>query len=310
MQQLNPRALEYLNAVAKHGAIRKAAARLNVDPSAISRLLSQLEDNIGMPVWDRSNPQKPLTPAGEELLRYFKTMQASEAATMSRIHDLVGLRTGEVRVAVGEGFISDLISFPLQSFLTAYPGIRISVEMAGALDAVQMLEDSTIDFAITYAPARHPKLHCLAERHHPLDLITPVDHPLVQETPPLSFEHILNVPLALIDSSTGMGRLVSFVEEVSHVRLEPRLRTNSVAVLKNFVTSGMGITFMPKLTVIDEIRSGKISVVPMEHQALSQARARVLCAEGRELTLAAQAFLDHLKHSMAFLKFDANEVEC
>lgn len=310
MQHLNPRALEYLNAVARFGTIRKAAARLNVDPSAVSRMLSQLEDVVEMTIWDRSNPKQPITAAGEELLRYFKKMQASEAATMSRLHDLVGLRAGEVRIAVGEGFISDLISSSLQSFLSAYPGIQISVEMAGALDAVQMLEDNEIDFAITYAPARHPKLNCLIEKRHPLDLIMPSDHPLSNTTAPLAIEDILNYPLALIDRSTGMGRLVSFVEEVSHVRLEPQLKTNSVAVLTNFVTSGMGITFMPKFTVIEEIRAGKISVISMEHPTLSQAHARVLSAEGRELTLAAQAFLDHLKHSMSFLMFNADEIQC
>jgi len=310
MQQFSPRALEYLNAVERFGTIRKAAARLNVDPSAVSRQLSQLEDTVGMPVWDRMNASSPITPAGAELLRYYKKMKASEAATLSRLHDLIGLRTGEVRIAVGEGFISDLISSSLQSFLTAYTGIQIGVEIAGAKDAVQMLEDDQIDFAIAYAPVRNPKLHCLIEKHHPLDLITPSGHPLAKATEPLSFSEIADTPLALIDSSTGMGRLVSFVEEVSHIRLEPRLRTNSVAVLKNFVSSGMGITFMPKLTVIVEIRSGKISVVPMAHSALSQARIRVLCVEGRELTLAAQAFLDHLKQSMSFLMADADEIQC
>lgn len=310
MQQFSPRALEYLNAVERFGTIRKAAARLNVDPSAVSRQLSQLEDTVGMPVWDRMNASNPITPAGAELLRYYKQMKASEAATLSRLHDLIGLRRGEVRIAVGEGFISDLISSSLQSFLTAYTGIQIGVEIAGAKDAVQMLEDDQIDFAIAYAPARNPKLHCLIEKHHPLDLITPYDHPLAQSTEPLTFNDITDTPLALIDSSTGMGRLVSFVEEISHIRLEPRLRTNSVAVLKNFVSSGMGITFMPKLTVIDEVRAGKIRVVPTAHSALSQARIRVLCVEGRELTLAAQAFLDHLKQSMSFLMADADEIDC
>ncbi|OEY67050.1 LysR family transcriptional regulator [Marinobacter sp. X15-166B] len=310
MQQFNPRALEYLNAVKRFGSIRKAAARLNVDPSAISRQISQLEDTVGMAVWDRMNTSNPVTPAGAELLRYYKQMKASEAATLSRLQDLIGLRTGDVRIAVGEGFISDLISSSLQSFLTAYTGIHIDVEIAGAKDAVQMLEDDQIDFAVTYAPARNPKMHCLVEKHHPLDLITPYGHPLSRTDTPLTFSDIVNTPLALIDSSTGIGRLVSLVQEVSHVRLEPRLKTNSVAVVKNFVTSGMGITFMPRLTVIGEIRARKISTVTMAHSALSQARVCVLCVKGRELTLAAQAFLDHLKQSMSFLMVNADEVGC
>lgn len=79
MRQLNPRALEYLNALSRHGGLRKAAARLNVDPATVSRLLSQLEQAIGLPVWERSGHQNLVTAAGQELLVYYRQMRASEA---------------------------------------------------------------------------------------------------------------------------------------------------------------------------------------------------------------------------------------
>ncbi|NVD37211.1 LysR family transcriptional regulator [Marinobacter lutaoensis] len=116
MRQLNPRALEYLNALSRFGSLRKAAARLSVDPATVSRLLNQLEQSIGLPVWDRSNSRKPITAAGHELLLYYRQMCANEAAALSRIHDLKELQRGEVSIAIGEGFISDLISHSLQSF--------------------------------------------------------------------------------------------------------------------------------------------------------------------------------------------------
>jgi DNA-binding transcriptional LysR family regulator len=105
----------------------------------------------------------------------------------------------------------------------------------------------------------------------------------------------------LIDKSTGMGRLVSLMEEVNHLKLVPRLRTNSVSALTNFVVSGLGITFMPLLTVREEIKGKRIVVVPMDSTIFSQAKVRVLSLEGRELTLAAQALLDHLSETMMFL---------
>jgi len=48
MNKLSPRALEYLNAVARFGSLRKAAAKLDVDPSAVSRMLSVLEEDVGL----------------------------------------------------------------------------------------------------------------------------------------------------------------------------------------------------------------------------------------------------------------------
>lgn len=301
MKHLNTRALEYLNSVAKYGSLRKAAARLNVDPSSVSRLLSQLEESVGMKVWDRTNVHKVLTEAGLELVNYYRRSAASEAAVLSRINDLAALRSGEVRVVVGEGFITDLISSSLESFLSRYPGIRLTVDIAGARDAVQWLEEGIVDFAVTYASVANPKLHCLIETSHPLDLIAPPDHPLAQSAEPVAFSEVVKYPLALIDTSTGMGRLMSLAAEMNHIKLEPRLRTNSVTVLKSFVASGVGVAFMPQLTVCDEIKSGLIVARPVAHPVMTNACARVLCVEGQELTLPAQALLNHLIENAQFI---------
>jgi DNA-binding transcriptional LysR family regulator len=134
MRQLNPRALEYLNALSRFGSLRKAAARLSVDPATVSRLLNQLEQSIGLPVWDRSNSRKPITAAGHELLLYYRQMCANEAAALSRIHDLKELQRGEVSIAIGEGFISDLISHSLQSFRAS----PVRVLAAGCVDRVSV----------------------------------------------------------------------------------------------------------------------------------------------------------------------------
>lgn len=78
-----------------------------------------------------------------------------------------------------------------------------------------------------------------------------------------------------------------------------------MAVLKNFVRSGIGITFMPELTVAEEIRQGDIAVLPMAYPVLSEARAQIVSLAGRELTVAASACLDHLRRGMRFFNSDA-----
>jgi len=305
MTKLSPRGLEYLNAVARFGSLRKAAARLNVDPSAISRLLALLEEEVGLPLWERNNQGARITLAGEELLDHYRQVQASEAATLSRIQDMRGLRKGEVKVAVGEGFISDLIAAPLQDFMSRYPGIQISIEMAGANEAVQMILDDQVDFGIVYSGPEVADLHCHLETCHPLDLIARPDHPLVALERAVNFVELSEYPLALIDGAYGMGRLIRRVEEAEHRALTPSLRTNSVAVLTRFVTSGLGITLMPQLTVAREICAGKIACVAIDQPMLADARARVLSHRRRELTLPAQSLMDHLQSSMKFLREDA-----
>lgn len=305
MYHFNIRALEYLNAISRYGSLRKASRMLNVDPATISRMLSQLEEQIEVPIWERLQSGAKLTEAGVELLNFYRSTLANEAAVYSRLHDMKALKYGKVSVAVGEGFIADLISKPMQSFMTQYPGIQLSIETAGAADAIQLLEDQQIDFAVTYASAPHPRLRTHIERSHPLDIIVPSGHELTKKKSIESIQDIVNFPLALIDSSTGMGRLVKIEEQLSHVNLEPKLNTNSVSVLTSFVTAGLGITFMPRLTVIDEITDGSIEVLSYHPKVFEEAKARILSLKDRELTLQAQTFMEFLIKNSRFLNGDA-----
>jgi DNA-binding transcriptional LysR family regulator len=305
MNKLSPRALEYLNAVARFGSLRKAAAKLDVDPSAVSRMLAVLEEDVGLPLWERTSRGSRITMAGSELLNHYRQTQASEVATLSRIHDLRDLRKGEVKIAVGEGFIVDLISAPLQDFISCYPGIQISVKTAGANEAMMLIKDDEVDFGLVYACPNSPDLHCHVQTSHPLDLIAPANHPLVQENKPVHFKDICDYPLALIDSSFGMGRLVRLIEELEQISLTPSLRTNSVTVLKKYVSCGLGITFMPQLTVADEIKANTIRCVPIAHQLMAGAKAQVVSHNSRELSIPARALMQHLRSSMNFLREDA-----
>ncbi|MGY0400220.1 MAG: LysR family transcriptional regulator [Ostreibacterium sp.] len=310
MSHFNIRTLEYLNAISRYGSLRKAAARLHVDPSAISRMISQLEEDIGMLVWQRNSTKRSLTPAGQELLKFFRTLIANESATHSRLQNLKNLRFGKVCIVVGEGFINDFISQPLQSFLSRYPGIQLKIETAGALDAIKLLEDEQIDFAVTYGSMPHPRLYSHLSKHHPLDIIAPTSHLLTKLNRPITMQEVSQYPLALIDVSTGMGRLVHLAEQLSNLVLEPRLRTNSVSVLKNYVASGLGISFMPRLTVIDEVNAGNIKILTPDLTIFSNASAHVLSLPDRKLTLPAQALLDHLIATTQFLHSDAPAICC
>lgn len=304
MSPFKTRALEYLDAVIHYGSLRRAAAQLGVNPSALSRHLHALEAELEVTLLVRAS-RIALTPAGELILRHFRDQRAAERATLSQLHALQTLERGEVRIAVGEGFIADLISTPLQHFLTTYPGLEIEVKMAGLTEAMLLVKEDAVDLALLYAPPRDPQLTSHIDRLQPLDLIMPADHDLAPASTPLPLADIAAHPLALIDSHTGMGRLVDMALHTAHLSLRPRMRTNSVSVLKNFVRSGLGVTFMPALTVLEEIQEGSIVVRNVEADSLRHARASIVSHVDRPLTVAANALIEHLRGSMRFFHADA-----
>ncbi|WP_447555066.1 LysR family transcriptional regulator [Vreelandella sp. EE22] len=302
---LNQRALVYLNEVIRRGSLRRAAAHLDVDPSALSRQIKALEETLGSTLCERIGSGMRATQAGLMLAKHFNTQRAQEEAVLSRLSALQGLAQGNVRIAVGEGFIADLIAKPLGEFMTAFEGVNVDIRMAGVNEAVSLLKDYEVDLALLYAPPVDPALHCHVETRQPLDLIVSPNHPLCALKRPVTLVDLRPWPLGLMDNPFGMRQMVKMVEQLERVHLEARLYTNSVAVLKNFVRSNIGVTFMPELTVIDEINRGEIVTLPMQYPLMNDARAQIVSLEGHELTVAAATYLKHLHRGMRFFSGDA-----
>ncbi|MDN3523958.1 LysR family transcriptional regulator [Halomonas sabkhae] len=302
---LNQRALAYLGEVIRRGSLRGAATHLNVDVSAISRSIRLLEETLEVTVLERHAGGIKSTEAGRLLVDHYHAQRNAEEAVISQLHALQQLVSGEVRIAVGEGFIADLIDAPLQSFMTAYPGIDLAVEMAGVNEAMALIKNREADLALLYAPPIDPQLYCHVETRQPLDLIVPSHHPLVHRNTPVSLHEFAEWPLALMDKPFGMRQMVNAVAHQERLHLHARLHTNSVAVLKNFVRSGTGVTFMPELTVAEEIQQGEIAVLPLAHDVLNGTRAQIVSRADRELTVAGRACLEHLQQRMRFFQDDA-----
>ncbi len=271
----------------------------------MSRQISALEEEVGHRLLERSSSGTRPTAAGKLLIEHYKQQLSSQAATLSRLGALSDLSEGEVRIAVGEGFIADLIAQPLQTFLRSHPGIELEVRMAGANEAVGLIKDDTVDFAFIYSPPEDYQLLVHADTAQPMDLITAPGHPLLDIKGPIRLRELENYPLAVIHNSTGMGQLMKIAARLEQVELKPRLRTNSVAVLTNFVKSGIGVTFMPKLTVMKEVEQGHICCKTAFAPALNGARARIVSHRNRELSIASLTCLEYLRGATRFFSGDA-----
>jgi len=302
---LNQRALAYLSEVIRRGSLRKAATYLGIDVSAVSRQIRHLEENLDTRLLERHAGGIKVTESGRLLVDHYHAQKAAEDAVISRLSALQGLVSGQVRIAVGEGFIADLISAPLESFMTGYPGIEVEIVMAGVNEAMALVKDREVELALLYAPPVDPLLACHVETRQPLDLIVPTGHELASLQEPVSLQDLAKWPIGLMDNPFGMRQMVNAVAHQERISLNARLLTNSVAVLKNFVRSGIGVTFMPELTVAEEVRQGDITVISMAYPVLRDARAQIVSLAGRELPVATTACLDHLRQGMRFFSADA-----
>lgn len=302
---LNPKVLYYLSTIIRRGSMRKAASLIGVDVSAVSRQIRQLEETLDTKLLYRNSDGTKVTLAGQHLVEHYYSLRAAEEAVISRIAAAKDIVSGRVRIAVGEGFIADLISKPMHSFMATYPSIDLEIIMSGVDDATRLIKEGEVDLALLYAPSVDPLLMCHVETRQPLDLIVPAGHELTRENHPISFKEIIKWPIGLMNNSFGIRQMINAVAHQERVFFNARLHTNSVAVLTNFVLSGIGITFMPELTVAEEVQDEEIKIIPMPHIILSGARAQIVSLADRDMTFATKECLEHLRSGMRFFSADA-----
>src|SRR6202021_1049437 len=116
-----PRLLSYVDAVARHGSIRKAADALNVASSALNRQILDLETDLGAALFERLPRGVRLTAAGEVFLAYARQAISELKAVESQVEQLRGLVRGQVGVAAVESVRGELLPTVITQFQVEHP---------------------------------------------------------------------------------------------------------------------------------------------------------------------------------------------
>lgn len=285
--------LRYFHEVAKLGSIRRAADRLHVAPSAVSRQIAQLEQELDAELFARSKVGVKMTPAGEILMRQTTRMFRDLDRARWEIDDFRGLRRGEVTLWVMEGVVAGVLPAALSRFHRQFPGISFNVVTSSTDRIVEALLDDTTDVGITFNAAPRAEIEVIAEYVEPISCLVSPKHRFAGRQK-LSLAEICQMPLALPDHSFGLRQV--FERAIRRARLNPKVvvTTNSLELTKTMAATGEALAFMPALTVLREYTSGYLRVIPVTDPEFASARSSICIHRDRPLPHAARAFLKML----------------
>ncbi len=294
MKEINAKRVAYLYEAVSMGTVRAAADKLNVAPSAVSRQIALLEEELACTLIERHRKGVTITEAGEVILRFYRESMSNEETCISKLQALQGLERGHIKLAVGEGFVGDLMSGPLSEFNKLYPSLTLSICMGGSNEVIRQVEEDEAHMGLLFHPASHPRIRSQAISCQPICAIVSPQHPLAKLNSPLKLEQLLNYPVALQEGHFGVRQLLAMAEFQEKIRFKPILTTDSIAVLKQFVRSDMGFTFMPAFVVSREIEDQQLVAIPIDHDLLTQGEAHMITRLGRQLSEGPHRLLQHL----------------
>lgn len=285
--------LRYLAEAAALGSMHAAGEKLDVAVSSISRQIAQLESQLGLPLIERGRRSIKLTEAGEMAVRYYRESITQRETLVSSIQALRGLRTGQVELAVGEGFVNALSAL-LQSFAADHPGLHISVKVAATLEVMRQVRDDEAHIGLAFHSPQDPKINVRATFAQPIRLIVRPGHPL-SHRPSVTLREVVQHRLCLPEASFRIGQMVSLAVQHERVSLDAHMSTNSLHLLREMVKSGAYATLLPEIAAVTELSGGELVAVPIENAALQDTALTVICRLGRTLPSAPAAFLPVLE---------------
>lgn len=292
--RLDDRKIRVVSEVVQRASIRVAAEHLNLDPSVVSRHVAQAEEDIGLPLFERQGRRLQPTPAALLVVDYFREHRIHQNDLKAKLEDLHGMRTGTVRIALGEGFVGDITAGPVQAFKAAHPKVLVRLETMTVDAIVRAVEADEADIGIAHNPPVSAETKSWARRSLPIQFVARPDHPLLQGSAPLTVHEIAAAPLALLAPGFGLRKAVEVVEFLERLQFTPVLETNSVAALKAFALSGAGATLLPFTVVRHECRRRELSITRIDHDVFNTAQMHLLTRRNRLLPPAASRMLTFL----------------
>jgi DNA-binding transcriptional LysR family regulator len=288
----------YFFAIAQERSIRKAALRAHISASAMSRQMSLLEEELGQPLLERRARGVVLTGAGALLAEHIRRLMVQEQELRADIAELNGLRSGHVRIALGNGFAASIANLVVPKFAALHPGMTYALTVAASDEILRAVVEEEVDVGLMFGRPAHPSIDVIDSFAAPLMAAVAPGHRLARNRKGVALSVLQDEPLALLKPSHRIRQILQRVEVQEGIKLSPALESNSYEVLKTFVAQGLAVTVLPKFSVASEIRGKKLTVVPLKHDAMTITVASIILRRGRKIPVAAREFLKVLQEEL------------
>lgn len=290
---MNLNTYRYFNEVAETRSIRRAADRLHVAPSAISRQIAILERTLGSLLLERTNTGIQLTPAGLVLERYTRHMFRDLERVEESIKNMKGLRLGEVKIWVIEGLLLDFLPRAISEFNEEFPAIKFSVYSESSDRIIEAIMRDETDIGIVFNPKGRPSIEIVAQYSEPVMCLAHPAHPFVGRDS-VSLAEICSQQVSLPVASFGLRQLID--QAISKQRLTPDIlvSTNHLEMTKAMAMAGKTLAIAPALAARKELMEGRLAAIPISDPEFAAATSAVCVHRDRRLSYAAAEFLKRL----------------
>ena len=293
---MNLRQLEIFVAVAKHQHFSRAATELHLTQSAVSMQIKQLEEGLGVLLFDRLGKGTHLTSAGRLLEEKAYQILGQVREIHQSIEELEGLERGSV--AVGASTTPGIYILPsiLGAYKQQYPHVELDYQIAETKQIEQMVLLNQLDFGVVGGHLVQQELQTQPYLTDELILVVSANHALATETN-VELEALQNVPFILRQKGSATRQVIDKAFEGRGLKLNAVMELRDPESVKRMVIAGLGATVISEYAMRCEIETGHLVHMTVEGLPLTR-QLVIISHRDKQLSVAAQALLALLSNSL------------
>lgn len=281
------RQLQVFEAVARNLSFSRAAAELHLTQPAVSMQVKLIEDQAGLPLFERIGKKVFLTEAGTELHQHSRVIAQQLRDADEALAARMGLSQGRLAitmVSTAKYFVPPLLA----RFLKLHPGVTVKLSANNREIVLKQLADNEVDLAIMGRPPQ--RMQAVAEpfARHPHVVIAAPDHPLAKKRR-IPLARLAEETFLIREPGSGTRGLLERLFAEHGLPLNVSMEMASNETIKQAVQAGMGISLLSLHTIELELKTRRLAVLDV--QGLPIVRDwHVVHLSAKRLSPVAQAF--------------------
>jgi DNA-binding transcriptional LysR family regulator len=293
------KALKVFCDVVSHRSFSDAAAENDISQPGASQMVSQLEDQLGVKLIDRSKRPLVPTPEGEVFYDGCRKLVQRFTALEEEVRTLHQEVSGRVNVAsIYSIGLSHMNRF-VQEFMQKHPKANVRIQFQHPDRVYEMVETDQVDLGLVSYPKGSRTIKAIDWRDEPMVFVSAPTHPLAKRDK-ITLDDLDGCDWVSFDPQLQIRRELDRVLAAHDVEMRVVMEFDNIETIKRAIEIGAGVALLPEPTVAKEVQSGSLIARPLKGAALSRP-VGIVVRNNKELGAVTNLFIQMLRQMVTDL---------
>ncbi len=282
--------------VAKCGSLTRAAEELYISQPAVSQSIKQLENQLGVPLFDRRHRGMELSAQGGKII-FAEVERALEllCEAENRLAQMQSSAVGTIRIGASDTIFEYFLADKIVDFHERFPAVKIELMANFTPDTIEKLKANKCDVAFVNLPITvDDELELEGNCMRLNDIFIAGEKYKELSERPISLSELKKYPLILMDKNTVARRSLDAFLDTVGVNLQPSIEVGSWDLMKRLVHRGMGIGVIPRAYALRRLQAGELYEVKTDPE-LPARSVGMLLPKNQPISYALHSFIQYFR---------------